>query len=324
MKTYILLLLSVCLSAPLFGEGGATRSLTILPTTDLAGYGLGEPLQYALGQLYQSTGAFQVQLSSYQLPGFGKEEIGRTMQGVQTQAFSFAYMEKQRISVFLFDSSHPNEFIVSYRLLSDPPGGQLTSEFVETRFRECVSEALNFYQTAQYQPLPGGGESGGDTEENRAKAVEARKLFREIAALEERKFYIGGNVGMARFSSETTSASTVNFGGYFGSRLGDRFSGELGVDLFSYCLLHGDVRYSLPIAEKYVSLSATAGIARFMGTLTENKGFSQRNIRAGQMVFGPGFGFEVPLLGATLRGDVRLYTGSATVLLGSYGVIINL
>lgn len=325
MKKYSILVLAFFSALSSFAEMNQQRSLTILPTTDLSGYGLAEPLQYALGQLYQSTGAFQAQLSGYQLTGFTRDDISRAIQTVQTENISFAYMEKQRISVFFFDHSHPGEFIVAYRLLTDPPGGQMTSEFVETRFRECVGEVLNNFQSNQYQPLPGdGGAQAAQDEEARQRAEEARKLFREIASLEERTWYLGANIGMARFSANSVSASTVNFGGYGGARFNKEFSGELGLDLFSYALLHGDVRYALPLAEKYVNLSATVGLARFMGTLTENRGFSSRNIPKGSTVFGPGLGFEVPLLGATLRGDVRFYLGSTTVLLGTYGVVVNL
>lgn len=327
MRKFITLiaLCTLSLTGPAFSENNPARTLSILPTTDLSGYNLGEPLQYALGQLYQSTGAFQVQLANYQLLGFGKQEIAKTFQAVQSQMFSFTYMEKQRISVFLFDSQKPGGFIVAYRPLNNPPNGQLTSEFIEGKFRECVNDALGAYQDGQFQPLP--GDDSSDSVQDQQKAEEARRLFREIAALEEKTWYIGANVGMARFSANATSASTVDFGGYAGARLGERMKAELGLDLFTYALLHGDLRYALPVAEKYINLSATLGAASFLGRLTENKGASStttQGIRNGQMVFGPGFGFEVPLLGATLRGDLRLYLGSATVLLGSYGVVINL
>lgn len=325
MNKYTLVFLGAFFSLSLFAENQQTpKTMAILPTTDLSGYNLAEPLQYALGQLYQSTGLFQAQLSANSLNGFTAREISQTLQTVQTEALTFAYMEKQRISVFFFDHLRPNEFIVAYRLLTNPPGGQLTSEYVEKNFRECVGEIVESYRSSRYQPLPGNGSGTGNEQENRWKADEARKLFREMASLEEKNWYLGANVGMARFSQNSTSASTVNFGGYAGARLGERFSGELGVDLFSYALLHGDIRYSLPIAEKYINLSVAAGIARFMGSLTENQGFAGQRINKGQMGFGPGLGFDIPLLGATLRGDIRLYAGSATVFLGSYGIIINL
>lgn len=301
-----------------------SRTVTILPTTDTSEFGLAEPLQNAYGQLLQAYGIFRAQLSGYTLASFTSPDIAKAFGVVHSDALGFVYMEKQRVSVFLFDSKHPQEFLVAYRLLLDPPSGQLTSEFIEARFREAVYEVVALYSSNQFQTLPGQEHvASNDSEKVHASPDHVRRLFRELASIEDRKYYVGADVGMARFSTESDSASTINFGGYGGARLSQRISAELGFDIFSYALLHLDGRYLLPFAEKYVALSLSAGIARFMGSVTDNRGISS-TIPTGEMVFGPGVGFDIPLLGANLRGELRFYTGSANVLLGSYGIVYSL
>ncbi len=306
-----------------FGEDSqAKRGMAILPTTDSSRYGLAEALQNALGQLYQSTGALAPQLSGFPLPGFTANDIEKGFRATNSNLMSFAYMEPKRISVFLFAQEKPGNFVVAYRLLTDPPNGKMTSDFIEKRFRESVAEVLANFREGKFQPLP--GSDAGDDRVNKQKADEARRLFRELAALEDKTFYLGADIGVARFATSTSSASTVNFGAYGGARLNPKLSAELGVDAFSYALLHADLRYHLPIAEKYIDLSVTGGFGRFLGSITDNRGYASGTIPTGQMVFGPGMGFDIPLLGATLRGDIRFYLGSANVLLGSYGIIYSL
>jgi hypothetical protein len=42
------------------------------------------------------------------------------------------------------------------------------------------------------------------------------------------------------------------------------------------------------------------------------------------MMFGGGIAFDVPLLGATMRGEFAYYTGGGSVLLGTYGLAYSL
>jgi hypothetical protein len=305
-------------------------SLTVLPTSDTSELGLAEPLQYALGQVLQSTGVLKVQLSGYSLPGFTTNDVTKAFDVLQSDLMSFTYMEKSRLSVFLFAKARPSQFIVAYRMLDDAPGGQLSSEFIETRFREAVNEVLTNYNNGAFQALPGSENQtvAMDEGEARQKAEEARILFRELASLENKKYYMGANIGMARFSQQTTGQSiansTVNFGGYGGAKLGDRMAFEAGADVFSYLLLHGDIRYHMPLLEKYVDVSITGGFGHVMAAVTENRNQTSNVSMVGSTVFGPGIAFDVPLLGATVRGDVRYYFGSSSILVGSYGVIIAL
>lgn len=322
--------LGFCCAAS-YAENEPETSLTVLPTSDTSELGLAEPLQYALGQVLQSTGVLKVQLSGYSLNGFTPQDVSKGFDVLQSDLMSFTYMEKTRLSVFLFARTRPSQFIVSYRMLDDAPGGQLTSEFIETRFREAVNEVLTNYNQANFQSLPGAENTtvALDDSEQRQRAEEARILFRELASLENKKWYMGAHIGMARYSQATTATqtmanSTVNFGGYGGAKLGQRMAFEAGANVFSYLLLHGDLRYHIPLLEKYVDISVTGGVGRFMAAVTENRTQTSNVSLVGSMVFGPGLAFDVPLLGATVRGEAKYYFGTSSVLVGSYGVVIAL
>jgi hypothetical protein len=320
-----ILALWLVLALPLFAETGNPRTLGVLPTSDTSEMGIAEALQTALGQLAQESGLFTVEMSNQSLTGFTKADVTRGFQAVKTECMAFVYMERARVSVFLFDSLRPGEFILAFEMLSP---AQMNSQYIESQFRSAWSDAIKNYTESQFQPLPGSAAPEDPQklaeEEGSYKAAQARKLFRELAALEERNLYAGAAIGMARFAAKDSSASTVNFGGTLGARLGEKVFGELGLDVFSYCLLNLSGRFNLPVAEKYLSVSLSLGLSRVMGAVTNNRGFKSTNIRTGSFLAGPGFSFDIPLLGANLRGDLRFYVGSATVLLGTYGIVYAL
>ena len=60
-------------------------------------------------------------------------------------------------------------------------------------------------------------------------------LERELTTLEQRKWYVGANIGMARYSetrlAEPVANSTVNFGIVGGRKLSDSLSLEAGFDI---------------------------------------------------------------------------------------------
>lgn len=132
--------------------------------------------------------------------------------------------------------------------------------------------------------------------------------------------YVGANIGMARFSARGATASTVSLGGYLGVKLVERLRLEAGADVFSYLMLHGDMRYQLPLGERYVSLSIGIGLNHITSVVTQNRGFNPTFLRTGQLLYGPSLSFDVPLLGASVRGDIRVLFGEATILMGTYGL----
>ena len=306
------------------------KSVTVLLSTDTSGYNLATALQYAVAQLFRETGPFNVQLSAYVLPGFSPEQTAETHASLVTDIFSFVYMEPERISLFLFDRFAPGRFVVASESLADPPGGELTSIYLENKLRNAFGALMVLYQNQQFQWLPGAEKSEVNLAENsdessKRRAAEAGLLFRELTSLQQSSTYVGANFGMARFANAGSAASTVNFGAYFGVHdVWEKISLELGLEVFSYGLARLDARYRLPIAGKYVNLHLSAGVASILFNLTENRGFDAANVEVGQMLFGPGITFDIPLLGAIIRGGVTMYFGQGNILLGNYGVSYNI
>jgi hypothetical protein len=305
------------------------RSVAVLPTTDTTRYGLGPALQTALVQLLSSYRNFKPIVSEQVLGGFTKADIDRTFRTTQTDTVGFVYLEQQRVSVFLFDGERPSEFIVTYRLLNSPPQGKMTSQYIEASFREAVHDLITRYNTNQFEVLPGAKVEGNNLAKNegwlnRQQVEDTKRLYRELAAKEESTYYLGAGIGMARYSGNINSNSTVNFGGYGGARISERVSIDAGFDFFTYALFHADGHYHLPLSEKYISLFLGLGFGNVLGSITSSKGVSSNNIDKGATVVGPSLSFDIPLLGATIRGDMRLYAGAATIFLGTYGIVFSL
>jgi hypothetical protein len=307
------------------------RSLAVLPSIDQSGI-FGTSLQYALGSLFQQMPeSFAVQLSAYNLPAFTPEEIAKAHQLVNAEILVMVYLEhgagepQGNLSLYLFDSLHPNDFIVIARNLVGQAGNTdpMNPQYVEYEFKTGYTELINAFTQGLFQPLPGTESQQAVAEEEdgvEKRTEDAKRLFRELTALEEKKYYFGADVGMARFAGTGGADSNVNFGVFAGMRIPERTRVELGVDVFSYALIHMDGRYVLPIAEKFVSLTASLSVGRIMGTGLGNSEFNTSTLDAGQIVVGPGISFDIPLLGTSLRGELKLYFGGGSILFGTYGV----
>jgi outer membrane protein assembly factor BamA len=136
---------------------------------------------------------------------------------------------------------------------------------------------------------------------------------------------------MARLSNRQDNASTVVFGVSLGHQFSPQWGAEAGLSVSSYLIGSAGARYYIPFMEKVVKLSLGFDLASVLGTVSQNSTFNSDpkfsyspNIRAGSILAGPGVFFDIPLLGAALRGDLRFYTGSSTVLVGTYGFIYYL
>jgi hypothetical protein len=304
-------------------------SCAILPSTDTSDLGLGATLQNDLGALTQATNYFQIQMASYVLPAFTDVEVARAINLLNTRVIMFAYLEKERLSLFLFDSTHPKEFIVTSQVLVDPMlGNVVNQQVVEYKLQVAFTQLTTAWSQAQFQPLP--GTQSGDPnftglapDDPKRRAEEGRRLFRELATLEDGKYYLGADVGMARFAGVGPSGSSINFGGFWGFRASDRVRAELGLDLFNYALVHVDGKYLFPLAEKYVSVYASLSVGAIMGTIIQPRDSLSPSLSSG-LVFGPGISFDVPLLGANVRGELKLYFGAGTILVGTYGLSYSL
>ncbi|MFM8312666.1 MAG: hypothetical protein ACKOA8_00100 [Deltaproteobacteria bacterium] len=331
---YCWLCLSLTVSAT---EENSENRLAILNSMDKTELSLGQSLQEALGKAAANTNLFQTYYANYTLSGFGDAEIQADFKKVGSDLMSYVYLENSRLSIFLFDAGHPKEFIVSSQKFTTPDGATVSSEEIQLAFRTAFQEVISSYVAKEYQGLPGAQPEPKTIAEEESYdtqfvAADVKKLYRELASLNDRPFYVGANVGMSRFetlSSSTTSgksyASTVNIGGLLGYRFYGPFSAELGADFFTHFMLHSEIRSQIPLGQKYIKLSASFGGARFMSQPTENLGYAGTNkIPQGTLVYGPGLGIEIPLLGVNIRAEGRYYLGATTVFLGTYGIVYSL
>lgn len=304
------------------------RSLSVLPSSDSSTFNLGPSLQYALSTLFQQTNYYNVQMGSYALAGFTEAEVTQAYRTVGTEIMTFVYLEPERISIYLFDMVRPREFIAVSQQLVDPMvGNEITPQVIEYKFRAAYEQLMQQYFQGQFQPLPGTQTdqvAANNPDDPKVRAEQSRKLFRELAALQEGDVYIGGQMGMARFAGGEGSSSSVLFGAFIGMRASEKIKVELGGTFFNYALLQLDGKYKIPFAEKYVSLAASLGAATVVGSVVQPLNVPTAVLESGAFFAGPGISFEVPLLGATVRGEMKFYFGSGTILQGSYAICYTL
>jgi len=310
--------------------------ISVLPSTDSSTYNLGSPLQQALARLYKETGTYLPSTSDEALSGFTPLEISRAMRDKNVTALSFVLLEQERISVFLFDKNHPLQFIVSSRNLTSGTQAAINSAMIETQFKSAFKEVLASHKEEKFQELPGAkaeklADSSKRTKRDPRMAEESRVLFRELSSLTDSPLYIGAHLGMSRFGSEGTSSSTVTFALSGGYQIKPRISIEGGLSASTYLIGSVGGRYALPFKEESVKLSVGLDIASVLFSITQNYGYGSPNLtynspplNRGTFFVGPGIFFDIPLLGATLRGDLRFYTGTGTIIVGTYGLIYYL
>lgn len=318
-----------------FAEESLSNKLAILSTTDKTEMGLQKNLQEGLARAAANSNLFQTYVADYSLKGFSETEILNDFKKVGSDLMSYVYLENNRISIFLFDATHPKEYIVSSQNFPTPEGGVVSGEEIQYAFKTAFQEVISSYVSKEYQYLPGAKQESSYLAEQESfdtqfSVAEVKRLYREMASISQKPFYVGANVGMSRFetlsgTTTKTYASTVNIGALLGYRPFKPFSLELGADMFTHFLVHSEVRAQIPLGQKFVAISLSAGAARFMTQPTENLGYAGTNtIQQGTMVYGPGIGFELPLLGLNIRAEGRFYTGTTSVFLGTYGIVYSL
>jgi len=306
------------------------KKLSVLSTSDTSSYGLGLALQNALATLYDQTGKYKVENSALQLEGFSPIEISRTMRELNSDTISFALLEQERISIFLFDSNYPFEFIVSSESLQDPA---ITSAFIEAQFRKAFDQIIQRLQANQFESLPSARSERVaqkmEMRKDKRVAQESRILFRELASQTDSPYHLGAQIGMSRFGAGGTSSSVVTFGLNGGYALNQNLSLDVGVSASTYVMASVGGRYWYPIGDKVVKIGVGFDIANVLKNITQNAGYFSPNltynnppIRNGAFLVGPGVFFDIPLLGAALRGDLRILMGAGhTVFVGTYGFI---
>jgi hypothetical protein len=319
----ILLVSSYCLAEDDADESSTPRAISILQTTIAADLDTATKIQNQLADKYKKTGVFEVDTKNAVLAGYGDAELKEAYSSVGTDLISFAYVDKERVALFLFDKNRPNKYIATSDPLAGNPVNRITDEWIELRLTRAFNELMRQYSVANFEEI-----AVQEAEENKppelSKAERGKRLFNELSTVHEGDYYLGANLGMTRFSAQGASASTVNVGFYAGRKMHNRFRLELGADIFSYLMLHGDVRYQLPVAEKYISLSLGLGLNHIALPVTQNRGFNPTYVTVGQLLFGPSLSLEVPLLGASVRGDVRVLFGQAFLIVATYGLSYTL
>lgn len=330
----------IFLGSVLFSNSALARTerkkLSVLATSDTSSFGLALPLQTALATLYDQTGFFKVETSGLNLQGFSPIEISRAFRDLNSELLSFSLIEQERISIFLFDSGHPFEFIVTTEGLSGDSSGMVTSPQIEAQFRKAFDQAIQKFQTNQYEPLPSAQSERVtqkmETRKDKRIAQETRILFRELASQTDSPYHLGAQIGMSRFGAEGKSSSVVTFGLNGGYSVTPRISVDVGVSASTYVMGSVGGRYWFPIGDQVVKIGAGFDIANVLKNITQNAGYFMPNltynnppIRNGAFLVGPGVFFDIPLLGAALRGDLRVFVGAGhTVVMGTYGFIYYL
>lgn len=306
------------------------KNLAVLSTNESGSFGLAVSLQQALANLYQQTQYYNVQIVNQPLPAFTELEINKLYATLKTNLLSFAYLEAERITLFLFDSTRPKDFISASQGLIDPMlGNEVNPQVVEYKFRVCFNQLLSLYYQGQFQPLPSSqniATSENETDDPVKRAEISRRLFKELASLNDGRYSIGASIGMARFTGETGSASNVNFGGLVGYSLSEKLNLEGVLDIFQYVTASLSLKYRFLLKNRYLSLYGSLNAGKILGTIMGPRsglGIEEPSLPSGGTVFGPGFTFDVPLLGASLRGDIRLLFGSGLLILGNYGLVYN-
>lgn len=308
------------------GSGGAgQRTIAILNSTDASGMNISGPLQQALSRMFEDTRAFRPQVVNSALPGFTPKDIDEAFKKFGSEVISFAYLEKNRISVFLFDSIRSGQFIVSTQPLATNTGTKLSQVVIETQYRRAFNTLMENYNVGKFQAMPQAQTAQNQVETGKeAEGDKLRTLYEEFNEISETPTYIGASLGMARYSASSNAASTVSVGALIGTRLTPRFRLEAGGHLFSYLLLETGFKYQFPLQTKYLSLFIGGSAAYVMTAMYTARGLDTPTLPVGGFIFGPGLGFEVPLLGASIRGEIRWLLGSANVILGTYGVVYSL
>lgn len=327
LKTFSLLALSTLMTWVTVAAAGTTN-IAVLPTTDQSRFNFTVPLQKGLGRLLEESQRYSVVLSNRTIGAYSPEVIRTLMEEEHVEALSFALLENTRISVFFFHHDHPKEYIAQSQLFKDP-------KELEEKFKSIVKSVLEMETQGKYSLLP--GQSDGDRKAPKLayKSLklegDARRLFREFSTISDSPISLGAQIGMARFSNQSVSSSTVIFEVTGGYQLNPDFSLEAGMSVSSYLLGHAGIRYSIPIAEKVVRFAVGLDGATVMANITQNNtentslnSYYAPKLNSGSLLVGPGIFFDIPLLGATLRGDLRFYTGATSVFIGTYGFVYYL
>lgn len=317
----------------------APRTLTVLRTTDTTSSGLAETLQFAVARWFQNSSTFRTSVSPESLPGFDYDSLYKFYKGLDSELLAFVYVENQRITLFLFDSRRPGLFLSASQPLFFGDAQRPSNTYLNGRAHAIWREISAKYETGTFQPIPNQKPAEETPTESPELAYElsirkyrdSKRLFGELSREKDYSpLYLGASIGMVRFGSNDTAgfnqtSSTVNVGAFIGTSLWRRLSAEAGINLFTYALARADLTYRFPLVDRFLTLGFSAGGGKLLGLVAETDGFDNMAFLRGGALFGPGVCFDIPLLGAVIRGDLKWYFASGkSILLASYGVSYSL
>lgn len=146
------LLILVTYTYPIFAESRPTQIL-ITPATDSSSQNLEQTLQNTLFTSFKDTKTYNPITTDIPLSGFGSAEVNQALEQKGASALSFALLEPRRISVFLFDRNHPDQFIVSSEILDDSLTASRTTPYITEKLKKAFYEVIRLHGEENYQDI---------------------------------------------------------------------------------------------------------------------------------------------------------------------------
>jgi hypothetical protein len=129
------------------------RTLVIAACSDTTGLNIAPHLQNALAGLYKDTGNFKTSSTKDALTGFEADKVSAFLIKNGAELTSFVFLEKQRISILLFDKDQPGKFIASSEMVNADPKLKVNQADLENQFRVAFRRVIEHYDTQDFQSV---------------------------------------------------------------------------------------------------------------------------------------------------------------------------
>lgn len=127
------------------------RTLVIAACSDTTGLNIAPHLQTALAGLYKDTGNFTTSTTKEALTGYDGDKVGAFLTKNGAELTSFVFLEKQRISILLFDKTQPGKFIASSETVNADPKLKVNQADLENQFRVAFRRVIEHYDVQDFQ-----------------------------------------------------------------------------------------------------------------------------------------------------------------------------
>lgn len=208
-------------SAPVT-KTAVARKLVVAACSDTTGLNIAKELQTSLSGLFKDTGAFVPSITKDSIPGYEKEKILPFLKRHDASLASFVFLEKQRISIFLFDESQPDKYIASSEPVNADPRQKVNQADLENQYRAAFKKLVEHYDTGDFQTVqvaPGQGKSESEavlsSEKNAAGGALLfgfSYLFPSVSYSRaiSPSFVMGGQFGVMAVSGASESSFVFN------------------------------------------------------------------------------------------------------------------